>query len=190
MGLPGGSSETAPQPATAAARQSPKPGGTLRVGRLEDISLVGIPHLLAPSNFQVSNLVYDTLVEYDDQLVPRPRLATSWEWSPDFLQLSLQLRQGVRFHTGRPFTSADAKFNLERLRDPSVGSQFRNYANLMKVTAPAEDKLGDHLRRADAQQLRRGHVDLHGGPEHDRAVTHRPALRGHRTVRLPGVGAG
>jgi peptide/nickel transport system substrate-binding protein len=134
-------SQATPQTATPAATSNPNRGGTLRVGRLEDISLVGIPHLLAPSNFQISNLVYDTLIEYDDQLVPRPRLATSWEWSPDFLQLSLQLRQGVRFHTGHPFTSDDAKFNFERLRDPSVGSQFRNYANLMKVTAPASDKL-------------------------------------------------
>src|SRR5215831_11184122 len=87
-------------------------GGTLRIGRLEDISLTGIPHLLAPSNFQISNLIYDTLVVYDDQLVPQPRLATSWAWSSDYRQLSLQLRPGVRFHTGRPFTSVDAKFNL------------------------------------------------------------------------------
>ena len=116
-------------------------GGTLRIGRLEDISLTGIPHLLAPSNFQISNLIYDTLVVYDDQLVPQPRLATSWAWSPDYRQLSLRLRPGVKFHTGRPFTSEDARFNLERLRDPSVGSQFRAYAQAMEVLAPSPDRL-------------------------------------------------
>src|SRR5262249_49488546 len=96
---------------------------------------------LAPSNFQISNLIYDTLIVYDDQLVPQPRLATSWAWSPDFRQLSLQLRPGVKFHTGRPFTSDDAKFNLERLRDRSVGSQFRAYAEAMDISTPAPDKL-------------------------------------------------
>jgi peptide/nickel transport system substrate-binding protein len=111
------------------------------MGRLEDILVAAVPHLLAPANFQIDNLIYDTLIEYDDQLVPRPRLATSWEWSPDSQRLSLKLRPGVRFHTGRPFTSEDAKFNLERLRDPSVGSQFRGYANLMHVSAPAPDTL-------------------------------------------------
>ena len=126
---------------TSTATQTPKPGGVLRIGRLEDILVSAVPHLLAPANFQINNLIYDTLIEYDDQLVPQPRLATSWEWSPDFLQLTLHLRPDVRFHTGRPFTSQDAKFNLERLRDPSVGSQFRGYANLMKVSAPAPDKL-------------------------------------------------
>jgi peptide/nickel transport system substrate-binding protein len=129
---------TAPTPSGS---QTLRAGSALRVGRLEDISLVGIPHLLAPANFQISNLIYDTLIEYDDQLVPQPRLATSWEWSPDFLQLSLQLRSGVRFHTGRPFTSDDARFNLERLRDPSVGSQLRNYAKLMTIMTPAPDQL-------------------------------------------------
>jgi peptide/nickel transport system substrate-binding protein len=137
-GLPTGS---APNDATTAARQPHKTGGTLRIGRLEDISLAGIPHLLAPANFQISNLIYDTLIVYDQQLVPQPRLATSWAWSPDFLQLSLELRPDVRFHTGRLFTSEDARFNLERLRDPSVGSQFRNYAELMHVSTPAPNKL-------------------------------------------------
>ena len=78
---------------------------------------------------------------YDREFNLRPRLATDWTWTSDFRQLTLQLRQGVRFHTGRAFTSDDAKFNLERLRDPSVGSQLRNYAELMHVAAPSPDKL-------------------------------------------------
>ena len=118
VGLPTRSSAAASDSRLPRQARHLNSGGTLRVGRLEDISLVGIPHLLAPANFQISNLIYDTLIEYDDQLVPRPRLATSWEWSADYLQLSLQLRPGVKFHTGRPFTSDDAKFNLERLRRP------------------------------------------------------------------------
>ncbi|HEY7343299.1 MAG TPA: ABC transporter substrate-binding protein, partial [Ktedonobacterales bacterium] len=128
-------------PIAPRATQTAKGGGTLRVGRLEDISLNGVPHLLAPANFQLSNLVYDTLIVYDRQLVPQPRLATGWTWSPDYRQLSLQLRPGVKFHTGRAFTSEDAKFNLERLRDPAVGSQFRGYANAMDISATAPDKL-------------------------------------------------
>jgi peptide/nickel transport system substrate-binding protein len=75
-------------------------------------------------------------VSYDRQLTPQPRLATSWQWSPDWLRLTLKLRPGVKFHTGRPFTSADARFTLERLRDPAVGSVWRTYANLMHVDTP------------------------------------------------------
>jgi peptide/nickel transport system substrate-binding protein len=128
------------EPATptppAAAVAEPRTGGTLRIGKPEDIVLAGVPHLFTPGNIPLYNLVYDTLVTYDQQLNPQPRLATSWVWSSDFRELTLQLRPGVTFHTGRPFTSADARFNLERLREPSAGSQWRNYANLMRVATP------------------------------------------------------
>src|SRR4029450_9641967 len=50
--------------------------------------------------------------------------------------LPLPLRSGVKFHTGRDFTSEDAKFNLEHLREPAVGSQWRNYANAMHISTP------------------------------------------------------
>jgi peptide/nickel transport system substrate-binding protein len=80
--------------------------------------------------------VYDTLLVYDQQLNPQPRLATNWTWSPDFLQLTVHLRPGVTFHTGRPFTSDDVRFNLEHIRDPAVASQWLNYSKLMQISTP------------------------------------------------------
>jgi peptide/nickel transport system substrate-binding protein len=126
---------------TPAAPSQPNKGGTLRVGMPADILAAGVPYLLAPGNYPLYNLVYDTLLVYDQQLNPQPRLATSWTWSPDFLQLTLQLRPGVTFHTGRPFTSDDVRFNLERLRDPAVASQWLNYAKLMQITTPSPDSV-------------------------------------------------
>jgi peptide/nickel transport system substrate-binding protein len=67
---------------------------------------------------------------------PQPALAASWTWSLDFRQLRLALRPGVQFHSGRPFTSQDARSNLERVRDPAVASQWRNYAELMHIDTP------------------------------------------------------
>jgi peptide/nickel transport system substrate-binding protein len=118
-----------------------KSGGTLRIGKPEDIIPRGAPHVLPPGNTPLYNLVYNTLVRYDQQFHPQPELATAWEWSADFLQLTLKLRPDVTFHSGRPFTSDDARLNLERLREPSVGSQLRNYAQLMHVASPAPDEL-------------------------------------------------
>jgi peptide/nickel transport system substrate-binding protein len=115
---------------------NPVPGGTLRISQPSDILPALVPHGVSPSNSALTNLVHDTLVRYDTQLQVQPALATSWEWSSDFLRLTMKLRQGVKFHTGRPFTSADAKFNIERVRDPSVGSQWLNYATDMQVDAP------------------------------------------------------
>ncbi len=109
------------------------------MGMSGDIVANGVPYLFLPGNYPLYNLVYDTLLVYDQQLNPQPRLATSWTWSPDFRQLTLQLRPGVTFHTGRPFTSDDVRFNVEHLRDPAVASQWLNYANLMQISTPAPD---------------------------------------------------
>jgi len=117
------------------AASPPVRGGVLRISQRNDIALGAVPQLLIPQNLRLYSLVYDTLVANDAQLQPQPRLATSWQWSSDFRQLTIKLRSGARFHTGAAFTSADAKFNLERLRDPSLGSQWTSYAQQMHIDA-------------------------------------------------------
>jgi peptide/nickel transport system substrate-binding protein len=72
---------------------------------------------------------------------PRPALATGWQWSADYRRLRFDLRSGVKFHSGQPFNSAAAKSNLERLRDPALGSHWLNYARLMHVEAPDSQTL-------------------------------------------------
>ena len=46
-----------------------------------------------------------------------PCLAESWTESPDGLVYDFKLREGLSFHNGDPFTSADVKWNLERVKD-------------------------------------------------------------------------
>jgi peptide/nickel transport system substrate-binding protein len=36
-----------------------------------------------------------------------PDLATGWSWNEEGTELTLQLRQGVRWHDGKPFTARD-----------------------------------------------------------------------------------
>jgi peptide/nickel transport system substrate-binding protein len=63
-------------------------------------------------------MCYDALITYDDKLQPQPRLAESWDLSADGTRIKLNLRKGVRFHTGREFTSEDVQYNMLRARDP------------------------------------------------------------------------
>lgn len=68
--------------------------------------------------------VYNGLLQYDvinHDGVPTkiiPDLAERWEVSKDGLIYSFHLRKGAKFHDGVEFTSADAKFSLERIMDP------------------------------------------------------------------------
>lgn len=130
-----GAATTASGGAPAASGQ-PRTGGTLRMSQPQDLAPATAPYVLSPTNYNLYNTVYDLLISYDTKLNPQPELAEKWEWTPDFLQLTLHMRPGVKFHTGRAFGSEDAKFNLDRIKDASINSQWRNYAQLFKMETP------------------------------------------------------
>jgi peptide/nickel transport system substrate-binding protein len=45
-----------------------------------------------------------------------PSLATKWQERPDGLTYDFELRQGVKFHDGEPFTAEDVQFSFERYK--------------------------------------------------------------------------
>jgi peptide/nickel transport system substrate-binding protein len=118
---------------TAAAKPAaePKRGGTLRYAhpgiRGKD------PHPLGADQYGMVNLVWDTPIRFDAKLQPTPWLAESFELSQDSLGLTLRMRKGVTFHTGREMMAEDVRFNVERVRKPETASQMRFGAE--KITA-------------------------------------------------------
>ena len=132
---PAAAQPTAAQPTPAASSSvdsssgAPSRGGVLRSVVIGDINGLE-PHILLTTTTETLWMVYDRLTMYDDQLVPQPQLAESWETSADATQLRLNLRKGVQFHTGRELTSDDVKYNILRVRDPKVGAgQFALQSN-------------------------------------------------------------
>jgi len=64
--------------------------------------------------------IYDRLMDLDDNGVPQPMLAESWE-RPDDKTIIFHLRKGVKFHNGDEMKASDVKFSLERaLAAPEV----------------------------------------------------------------------
>jgi peptide/nickel transport system substrate-binding protein len=64
--------------------------------------------------------IYEGLTDFEPgTTTPVPRLATSWEASPDGLEWIFHLRQGVTFHDGTPFNADAVVFNFERWWDPA-----------------------------------------------------------------------
>jgi peptide/nickel transport system substrate-binding protein len=85
---------------------------------------------------RIGELIFDSLVRRDDHFALQPSLATSWE-TPNPLTYIFHLRHGVRFHDGRPFTSADVKWTLESLLNGSLRSAKSSaYAYISRVEAP------------------------------------------------------
>ena len=69
--------------------------------------------------------VYNRLVDIDDNFNVLPELATEWKVSDDGLTWTFKLRQGVKFHSGKDFSSADVVYTFKRLLDEKTGSGAR-----------------------------------------------------------------
>lgn len=71
------------------------------------------PTIMTGGGGQAGNNVFEYLISFDTNNKMIPVLAESWSFSPDFLTLTVKLRQGVVFSTGDPLTADDVVFSLE-----------------------------------------------------------------------------
>jgi peptide/nickel transport system substrate-binding protein len=69
--------------------------------------------------------MYNALTKYAPDGSLQPDLATSWKPSKDLKTWTFDLRSGVKYADGRPFTAADVVANVERVLDPKVASGAR-----------------------------------------------------------------
>jgi len=77
--------------------------------------------------------VYEGLFDYDNDGKMVPMLAESYEMSADGKTVTFKLRKNVRWHDGKPFTSADVKFTiLEVLKKvhPRGPNSFREVSRI------------------------------------------------------------
>jgi peptide/nickel transport system substrate-binding protein len=84
--------------------------------------------------------VYNRLVDIDDNFNVLPELATEWKVSEDGLTWTFKLRDGVKFHSGKDFSSADVVYSFQRLLDEKTGSGARA---VMEFLDPAGIKAPD-----------------------------------------------
>jgi peptide/nickel transport system substrate-binding protein len=106
-----------------AQAQEPQHGGTLIYGVESEIPWYD-PHVVfGGSNKRVVLQIFEGLVDRDRSQSGRvpplvPRLAESWDVSPDGTVYTFHLRQGVKFHDGTPFDADAVVFNFRRVIDP------------------------------------------------------------------------
>lgn len=104
--------------------------------------------------------IYNSLVWADrhDEGKVHPELAESWHVSPDGKTLTFKLRRGVKWHDGKPFTSADVVATYQYARKPPAGmssvraGDFRavesigapdDHTVVIKLTRPQQDFLAN-----------------------------------------------
>jgi ABC-type transport system substrate-binding protein len=67
------------------------------------------------SGERMRQLMFNSLVRKDENFDYVGDLASDIQTSPDGLSYTFRLRDGVKFHNGKAFTSADAKYTLDTL---------------------------------------------------------------------------
>jgi peptide/nickel transport system substrate-binding protein len=110
---------------------------TLRVANQGDVMSMD-PHSLNESlQLTFTGNIYEPLVARDKKLALTPGLATKWaQTSPTVWRF--ELRKGVNFHDGTPFTADDVVFSFARAAGD--GSDMKGYTSTIKQVR----KVGDH----------------------------------------------
>jgi peptide/nickel transport system substrate-binding protein len=87
------------------------------------------------ASFVVLYALHDALVKPMPDNSMAPSLATAWQESPDGLTYDFQLRQGVTFHNGEPFTADDVHYSFARYKGTGAG-ELKNKVKAVEIVTP------------------------------------------------------
>ena len=135
-----------------------KSGGVLKISFFDNPASMSLHEEATGAALRPMMGVFNNLVMYDQHVAQNspdsiiPDLATSWAWSEDGKELTFPLRQGVKWHDGKPFTAADVKCTWDLL--VGIGSEKLRvnprktwYLNLDRVTTNGNWEVTFHLKR-------------------------------------------
>jgi peptide/nickel transport system substrate-binding protein len=142
----------------AGAADAQKSGGILRVPWFDSPASMSMHEESTVATNRPMMGVFNNLVLFDQHVAQNspksivPDLATRWLWNEEGTELTLPLRQGVKWHDGKPFTAKDVKCTWELLQGKASEKLRINprkpwYANLDEVTTNGEDEVTFHLKR-------------------------------------------
>src|ERR1700694_3104942 len=145
-------------PSGVAFAAEPKQGGILRVYHRDSPGSASI-HEGATYSLNVPFMpIHNNLIIYNQNVAQNsndsivPDLADSWAWSSDNKTLTFKLHQGVKWHDGKPFTSADVKCTFDMLMGKSPQKLRQNprkswYDQVNDVTTNGDYEASFHLKR-------------------------------------------
>ena len=135
---------------------TPRRGGTVRIAVGADPKNL-MPYGSASADASLFNgFLFRMLADTDSDLVSfTPMLARSWEWSPDSLELTMHLRDDVRWSDGRAMTADDVVFTHELASDSLVNWRSRHWKEeIVACTAVAPHTVTYRFARAFPEAFR------------------------------------
>ena len=144
--------------AAAEPARAQKPGGILRLSHFDSPASMSILEESTVAALRPAMGVFNNLVMYK-QDVPQaslqsivPDLATSWSWNEEGTELTFPLRQGVKWHDGKPFTAKDVKCTWDLLTGKAneklrIDPRKSWYTNLEEVIVKSDYEVTLRLKR-------------------------------------------
>lgn len=153
-----GTEQTAPSSTVKESEPSSSQNSTdeivVKFARPEEIATFDPLNNNAIVNNIHDRMVYDALLDIDENNVITPCLAEAYEVSDDNLTLTFHIRKGVKFHNGDDLTAHDVYVSFNRLLEPNCTlTQKSNFAALSAVTEIDEYTVEFQLSSANAYML-------------------------------------
>jgi peptide/nickel transport system substrate-binding protein len=85
---------------------------------------------------RINELLYSRLFRKNEAGEPLPDIVESWEQS-DPTTYRFRIREGIRFHDGRPLDAQDVRYTFQSMMDPDLGSPLRSsYQMIRSIECP------------------------------------------------------
>lgn len=104
-------------------------GGTVIISMSGDAASLFPLTVADETGKAATDLLFEHLIEIGDSLRTtndggfQPRLAQSWDWSPDSLSIAFHINPAARFHDGTPVRASDVLYSYKLIVDPVLGAQ-------------------------------------------------------------------
>ena len=122
------------------ANEEPLYGGTLRIALNGDVISFNpiLNYWFRTTTYDVN--VYDRLINYDENWVLKPQLASGWELYDGGKIHVYHLYTNVTWHDGEPFTSADVKWHFDNVANgwPEPCLSTAKFTQLESIETPDE----------------------------------------------------
>lgn len=99
----------------------------------------------------ICNNIFNKLVEFDKDFNIKPDLAKSWEIQDEGRTYVFHLAEGVKWHDGKPLTSADVKFSLETAKE--VGATKSRLQDIEAIETPDDKTVVLRLKKPSGTLL-------------------------------------
>src|SRR5438445_2459165 len=135
-----------------------KPGGVLRMYHFDSPASLSLHEEVTIAALGPAMGLFNNLVMFDQHVAQAsfasiaPDLASEWSWDSSKTELRFRLRDGVKWHDGKPFTASDVKCTWDALLG-KASEKFRLnprkawYQNLEEVTVKGDYEVAFRLKR-------------------------------------------